>query len=253
MDALGVEYFGYERFRTLGAKLREMKLDAIISCGFPKLIPDDLLDTAQHAINFHPGLLPERPGGTPVRWAVRLGDPIYGVTAHYMTNRFDAGDIVARVELPLPAYSTTGEAEQLLLPTIRKMVCDIASRIGAHATLPRQPQVFRPTMPSLRGRLSYIDWDRDTSDSIVRLVHSMKPRSGAITRHRDRPIVLYDVEVAGGAPKTFPPGTVCNMDPEGPRIATVDSSIVVHEVLRGGRPMSAEFLKSRLKIGDRLT
>jgi methionyl-tRNA formyltransferase len=253
LDQLGPEYFAYDRFRTMGATLREMKLDAIFSCGFPKLIPDDLLNAARHAINFHPGLLPERPGGTPVRWAVRLGDPVYGVTAHYMTNRFDAGDILARVELPLMPGSTTGEAEQRLLPEITSMVREVASKIARGDTLPRHPQPAGQTMPSLKGRLSRIDWTKDTSDSIARLVRAMKPRSGAVAHFRDRPIIIYDVKATGKGPDRFPPGTVCIIDPEGPRIATIDGSIVIHEVLRGGRPVSADFIKSQLRIGDQLT
>jgi hypothetical protein len=78
----------------------------------------------------------------------------------------------------------------------------------------------------------------------------MRPKSGALARSGERTIVLWDVERGGKQPPQYAPGVVSNMDPEGPRIATVDGSVVIHKALIGGRVRSGRELG--LQLGDRL-
>src|SRR5262249_13453714 len=147
--------------------------------------------------NVHPGLLPQRPGGTPVRWAVRLGDLEYGVTAHYMTDRFDAGDIVFQETVALPPDSTAGEAEAALASHVGAIVTAIVQGIGSGGTLNRKPQIAGDSMPSLRGRRQFVDWQSDDAASIRRLCNAMRPRSGALTRLGNRTMVFWEVGPAG--------------------------------------------------------
>jgi methionyl-tRNA formyltransferase len=230
--------------------LERERPDLILCCGFPKLIPNQILAAGRHAINIHPGLLPQRPGGTPVRWAVRLGDPEYGVTAHYMTDRFDAGDLVFRTTLPLPSGLTSGEAEMALEPCITQITTAIVNGIERDGTLQRKPQTATPSMPSLRGRRQFVDWQVDDAASISRLCNAMRPRSGALTRLGAETIVLWDVEPGDMQAKRNAPGTVFALVPQGPTIATLDGTVIVRKVLNGGRVRGAETLK--LRVGDRL-
>lgn len=247
----GVMFFDLTEMERAAEHVIKTKPDIILCCGFPKLLPNAILQSAGHAINIHPGLLPERAGGTPNRWAVRLGDASIGVTAHYMNDRFDAGDIVRRVELPLPRHADAGDAEQSQLPVIEKMVAEIARHVALDSgPFERTPQLDSRPMKSLRKGAQFVDWERDSAESIIRLSLAMRPRTGAQTRHNDRIIVLWDLEIGGEQPRHFAPGVVSNIDPEGPRIATVGGSIVVHQALLGGQVRSGRDLK--LRIGDRL-
>jgi methionyl-tRNA formyltransferase len=59
------------------------------------------------AVNAHPSALPRYRRPSPVLWAIRNGDPYLGLIVHRMTDRIDAGPILAQVDdLPLPDQVT---------------------------------------------------------------------------------------------------------------------------------------------------
>src|SRR5262249_22124964 len=53
------------------------------------------------ALNMHGSLLPRYRGRAPVNWAVLFGERETGATLHYMTEKPDAGDIVAQTAVPI--------------------------------------------------------------------------------------------------------------------------------------------------------
>lgn len=90
--------------------------DVVLCCGFHRRLPLGILNAPTlAAINIHAGLLPERGGGTPTRWAIRDGDAEIGVTAQLMAEDFDAGPIIWQERIPLPPTATQGDAEMVLL------------------------------------------------------------------------------------------------------------------------------------------
>ncbi len=70
------------------------------------ILPPDLLQAlAEPACNIHPGP-PEFPGVAPEAFALYAGATAFGVTAHHMTARVDAGPIVAVLRFPVPPGTT---------------------------------------------------------------------------------------------------------------------------------------------------
>jgi methionyl-tRNA formyltransferase len=83
--------------------LRRTRPDLICVAGFPRLIPSSLISDAPiGAINLHPSLLPRHRGPLPLFWTYHGDDRVAGVTVHHLTERYDAGDIVAQRSFPLP-------------------------------------------------------------------------------------------------------------------------------------------------------
>ena len=68
-----------------------MKLPAVLT-GLPSLT----------CWNLHPSLLPAYRGPTPLYWQIHLQETHTGLTLHEVTDRYDAGNIIAQRELPLP-------------------------------------------------------------------------------------------------------------------------------------------------------
>ena len=97
------------------------KPDLIIACSFHRLIPKQITDLAP-AVNIHPGLLPQRGGGTPNRWAIYKGDEYTGVSAHLMTNEFDAGDLIWQKKLGINKGELWGDLETRLDPLVQETV-----------------------------------------------------------------------------------------------------------------------------------
>ena len=119
--------------RTLPALLAAYRPDVLLVFGFNwRLPPDVLLVPKLGVLNVHPSALPRYRGPSPVLWAIRNGDPYLGVTVHRMTDRIDAGPVLAHVDdLPLPDRVTSQDVWELIkaaLPGLINQALDRAVR-----------------------------------------------------------------------------------------------------------------------------
>jgi methionyl-tRNA formyltransferase len=130
--------------------VRASKPDLVLSCSFHRLIPTDIFEAAAGAYNVHAGLLPERGGGTPNRWAIREGDRETGVTAHVLSKTFDGGDIVWQRRVPIAADAVWGEVEASLTPLVAEAVTALIMAQAEGRVLARTPQTPR-LQKSYRG------------------------------------------------------------------------------------------------------
>ncbi|GAA3929951.1 hypothetical protein GCM10023085_09150 [Actinomadura viridis] len=73
------------------------EVDLLVVFGFNWRIPSEVLQAPRYgALNIHPSLLPRYRGPSPIPWAVRNGDAELGLTVHRMTEKIDAGPILAQ-------------------------------------------------------------------------------------------------------------------------------------------------------------
>lgn len=68
----------------------------VVSCYGARLASDMLGIPSQGAINCHPSLLPAYRGPAPIFWQYRHGVKTPGISIHRMTDRLDAGNILAQ-------------------------------------------------------------------------------------------------------------------------------------------------------------
>ena len=82
--------------------LRAYEPDLTVCSGFPWKIPQAALDVPRlGSINLHPALLPRHRGPIPLAWALRDGDPVWGMTWHRMDAELDTGNILAQGSVPI--------------------------------------------------------------------------------------------------------------------------------------------------------
>lgn len=85
--------------------IEKLNFDVLLSAAYPQIFKKELLSLAQKgSINFHPSLLPKYRGAHPHFWSIAKGDVMSGVTAHFMTESIDDGDIVAQISFPIKEY-----------------------------------------------------------------------------------------------------------------------------------------------------
>lgn len=76
--------------------------DLLISAAYPQILSKELLSLPRlGGVNFHPSLLPRYRGAHPHFWSIAKGEKVSGLSAHFMTDKIDDGDIVAQVEYPI--------------------------------------------------------------------------------------------------------------------------------------------------------
>jgi folate-dependent phosphoribosylglycinamide formyltransferase PurN len=105
-------------------------------------------------LNVHAGLLPEHRGPVPTIHALLENPPAFGVTIHRLVPRIDAGEILARARLELPAGTSALAAARLAHEAAGPMLAEILDRLRdgrvcAHAQTPMPYRGF-PTARQLR-------------------------------------------------------------------------------------------------------
>jgi methionyl-tRNA formyltransferase len=93
-----------------------------------------------HAVNIHPGRLPDFGGLYAVQWAIRLGESTTAATAHFMTETLDAGDVIYVAPIPIGPHDT---GLSVWLRCVRAQVGllkRILTEIAAGCELPRVSQ-----------------------------------------------------------------------------------------------------------------
>ena len=93
-----------------------------------------------HAVNIHPGRLPDFAGLHTVQWAIRLGESATAATAHFMTETVDAGDVVRATPVPIGPRDTGLSAWLRCLQAQAGILKWLLSEIAAGRELPRVSQ-----------------------------------------------------------------------------------------------------------------
>jgi methionyl-tRNA formyltransferase len=114
--------------------------DVLLVFGFNWRLPRAVLDVPRlGALNVHPSALPRYRGPSPVLWAIRNGDPYLGITVHRMTERIDAGPVLAQVDdLPIPDLVTSEAVWELTKAALPGLLGAALNRV-AHGD-PGTPQ-----------------------------------------------------------------------------------------------------------------
>src|SRR4029078_13123174 len=78
---------------------------------YGQIVPDELLDLPEGALNLHPSLLPRHRGATPIPAAILAGDAETGVSLMRMDAGLDTGPLVAIERVSLAGDETTPALE----------------------------------------------------------------------------------------------------------------------------------------------
>ncbi len=87
--------------------LQSFAADFLVSCGWAQKIHADVLDVpAVAALNCHSSFLPDYKGGSVYRHYWANCEPWTGATVHFMTEKFDAGNILAQQRIRVFDWDT---------------------------------------------------------------------------------------------------------------------------------------------------
>ena len=89
----------------VSAQQLAFKPDLICSIYYRYRVPADVLQSAKFGgVNLHPSLLPRYKGCSSLTWALLNGESETGFTYHYMTERFDGGNILLQKKLKIEDF-----------------------------------------------------------------------------------------------------------------------------------------------------
>lgn len=142
---MGIEYVVVEHnSEECRALLNSLRIDIGLISG-ARILKKAIIDSVTRGIiNLHPGLLPQVRGLDALQWAIYEGQP-FGVTAHVIDERIDAGLIIQKKVIPEYADDTLVDVSLRLQETQTTMVTE-ALRLLERASLDSLEQVGRDTV-----------------------------------------------------------------------------------------------------------
>ena len=82
--------------------MRAWKVDLIVLAGWMRIISPKLIDAfPNRIINLHPSMLPKFKGLHAIEQALESGDPLTGVSVHYVNEELDGGEVIIQEEVPI--------------------------------------------------------------------------------------------------------------------------------------------------------
>ena len=145
------------------AEVAKFRSDVIVVASFPKIIPAEILASARlGALNMHMSLLPRHRGPDPLFWTYWNDDRDAGVTIHWMNERVDAGDIVARQAMPLERGMPSRETYMQLTAVGVELLAGVLNRV-ASGRAPRAPQddalaTYESAAEFASARIPFAQW-----------------------------------------------------------------------------------------------
>jgi methionyl-tRNA formyltransferase len=156
------------------------------------------------AINLHASLLPKYRGAAPINWAILNGESETGVSVIAISQRIDAGDVLAREATPIDPMETAGELEERLAEMGPRIVLETLSR---HETGDLHPAPQDDRLASRAPKLAKADgtvgFDQPAR-SVRSRVHGLTPWPGCTVRLGRQRLKLLRVDVLDVAPGTEP-------------------------------------------------
>lgn len=112
--------------------LREAGVDLVVLAGFMRVLHAPMLKAFPgRIINIHPALLPKFPGLEAWKQALAAGEKITGCSVHFVDEKIDHGQIIARREVPIQPEDTPESlhariqiAERELYPAVIAEFCE---------------------------------------------------------------------------------------------------------------------------------
>ncbi len=209
--------------------IHDAKPDLIWLTDYRYIIPIDCLSIARlGAINLHPSLLPEYRGRAPLNWAVINGESRLGLTAHFVSETVDAGDIVMQRAYNLRPDEDVGDALMKLYPLYETVTAEvIAAFINDTVRRTPQPTGHHKVYPARKPDDGWIDW-RKSASQIHNLIRGVaRPYPGALGFVGEKRVTIWKCSIRSIC-KDASPGTVLSITDDNTfEVACGDGALIV--------------------------
>jgi len=196
-------------------KLAEAEL--LVSWFWPRRLPGGWLARPRHgALGVHPSLLPRHRGPDPYFWAIDSGDTVTGVSAHRLTEQYDAGDVLAKEQLAIGARDSWQLARALDRPSLRVLRAAVRQIETGYARPEPQDERHATWAPSPGEAELRVDWGWPTA-RVLRRIRALAPVPGLALEFRGVRFRVVRARPAEQYPRALLPGegTVVSAIPPG--------------------------------------
>jgi len=139
--------------------------DFLLIVDFGYQLPDWLIKLPQiESVNIHPSDLPRWRGSSPGQFALLYGEKTTTVSVITMTEKFDQGDIVYKLPLPVQPNWTQVEYYQTCFSQISSHLPNLLNQLAHHQITPQPQALVSPTATARRlsKNDAFVDWQNIT-------------------------------------------------------------------------------------------
>ena len=235
-----IPVFQPENFREeeTVAQLAQLRPDVVAVVAYGRILPQKVLDTAPLGfINIHASLLPAYRGSAPYQWAVLDGLQETGVSAMYLCQQMDAGDVIDVAKTPIGPNETAGQ----LLDKLAVLGADLLSRTltkieNGTAQAVAQDESLVTYAPMLDKTMCPIDFTK-TAHQVHNHVRGLHPWPVATTTLGGKNMKIHETVLTEGSGT---PGQILGLTKTGLRIACGEGAVEIRSLqAEGGKRMAA--------------
>jgi methionyl-tRNA formyltransferase len=207
-------------------RVRRLQPELVVSWFWTNRIPMELVDVAPRGgFGVHPSLLPRHRGADPIYWALLLGEPVTGVTAHRLAAEYDTGAILDREELAIdPRWDAMNLSHALDRPSLRllrKTVKRFASGEPLEEIVQREEEATPAPRPD--DDEQWIRWNAPTP-VVLQQIRALAPAPGAVTEIGDEIVVVLRGSAVPAPAALETPGESILIDGK-PVVRTADGAV----------------------------
>lgn len=145
-------------------EIKKLKPDLIIVGSWAEKFKSEILSSVP-CINFHPALLPKNRGANPYFWSIYLNQSVTGLTAHFMNEKFDRGDIILQETILISEKETGESLKDKTVRLAKLMVGEVLDLFQKNQIQPiKQNEEFASYEPQLTEKEIIIDLNKPKND-----------------------------------------------------------------------------------------
>lgn len=215
--------------------ISKINIDLLLSVNYLFLVDKDVINwPALGPINFHGSLLPKYRGRTPHVWAIINNEKRTGITAHYMTEGCDEGDIIQQIEIPIEPNDSGAALLDKYHDIYPKLVRDVILQFSSNKinriTQDHSKATYFGKRTPADGNINW-NWQKERIRNWVRAQST--PYPGAFSMINDKKVIIDWLEYDDhGFKQDQPNGLIMTVDPV--RIKT-PNGVVRLDSIREGR------------------
>ena len=185
---------------------RLAEAELLVSWFWTRRLPGSWLGLPRRgALGVHPSLLPRHRGPDPYFWAIDSGDTVTGVSAHWLTEKYDAGDVLAKEQLAIGGWDSWQLARALDRPSLRVLRAAVRQIETGCARPEPQDERQATWAPSPEEAQLRVDWHWPT-DRVLRRIRALAPVPGLALEFRGVRFRVVRARPAKQYPRVLLPG-----------------------------------------------
>jgi methionyl-tRNA formyltransferase len=244
------------REASLRSELACLGAEVLVVVAYGQLLPGELLELFDLALNVHFSLLPQLRGAAPVQRALQWGFRQTGVTVQRLAEALDAGDVLRQAVVPVRASDDAQHLIRRLVEVGTSLLREVLEAFGRGKPLPAQPQ--DPALATYAPKV-------DKSDCAVcfaapatltaRQIQACSPAPGASCFAGRARLKIAGASAVWFSAPAAPEGEVLLATLAGPVVGCGGHGLVIERGQRegGGWLSGAELVRGRIiAVGQRL-